>query len=412
MRASIILVGTELLSGGTVDTNSIYMAEELNKYGIEIVFKITVKDTIEDILNALRFAREKSDIIITSGGLGPTIDDITKDAIAKFLNKKIIIDEKDLNVIKKKFEDRKLIFTENNKKQVEKPEGAISITNDVGMCPAVYVDDIVAFPGVPREVYNMFPKFLKWYAEEKKMEIDEIYIKDLLVYGIGEAYLDEQISNLFTEEGIDYEFLAKDFGIIIRLQGKKSKKNIVEKISEKIYNIVGENIFGEDKDRLENLVIKRLGENNLTLSLAESCTGGMISEKIVSVPGASKVFTEGLVTYSNEAKEKLLGVKKETLDKHGAVSEETAREMVMGLSSDVGIAVTGIAGPEGGSEEKPVGLVYIGIKIKEEVIVKRRIMAGTRNRVRERAMLYSLFYLDKILKGKYSDDNRREDKKA
>ncbi|MCI6153365.1 MAG: competence/damage-inducible protein A [Fusobacterium perfoetens] len=399
MKASIILVGTELLSGGTVDTNSIFMAEELNKYGIEIKYKLTVKDTIEDIMIALEFARKNSDLIITSGGLGPTIDDITKDAVAKFLGKRIIVDEEDFKVMKQKFDERKLKYTPNNIKQVEKPEGAVSIENQVGMCPAVYVDDIVSFPGVPSEVYDMFPRFLKWYAEEKKLLIDEIYIKDLLVYGLGESYLDQQISELFTEEGIDYEFLVKDFGIIIRLQGKNSNKNIVEKISEKIYNIIGDNIFGEGNDRLENLVITKLKEKKLSLSVAESCTGGLLAGKIVSVSGASEVFKEGLVTYSNEAKMEKLGVKEETLKKYGAVSEETALEMVKGLKTDVGVSVTGIAGPLGGTKEKPVGLVYFGLKVKDNFKVEKRILVGPRNKIRERATLQGLFYLNKMLKG-------------
>ncbi|WP_027128759.1 competence/damage-inducible protein A [Fusobacterium perfoetens] len=399
MKASIILVGTELLSGGTVDTNSIFMAEELNKYGIEIKYKLTVKDTIEDIMIALEFARKNSDLIITSGGVGPTIDDITKDAVAKFLGKRIIVDEEDFKVMKQKFDERKLKYTPNNIKQVEKPEGAVSIENQVGMCPAVYVDDIVSFPGVPSEVYDMFPRFLKWYAEEKKLLIDEIYIKDLLVYGLGESYLDQQISELFTEEGIDYEFLVKDFGIIIRLQGKNSNKNIVEKISEKIYNIIGDNIFGEGNDRLENLVITKLKEKKLSLSVAESCTGGLLAGKIVSVSGASEVFKEGLVTYSNEAKMEKLGVKEETLKKYGAVSEETALEMVKGLKTDVGVSVTGIAGPLGGTKEKPVGLVYFGLKVKDNFKVEKRILVGPRNKIRERATLQGLFYLNKMLKG-------------
>ena len=401
MKASIILVGTELLSGGTVDTNSIFMAEELNKYGIEIKYKLTAKDTIEDILEALDFARKHSDLIITSGGLGPTIDDITKDAVAMFLNKKIVVDDEDLAIMKKKFEDRQVKYTPNNIKQVEKPEGAVSIQNQVGMCPAVYVDGIVCFPGVPSEVYDMFPRFLKWYSEEKKLLVDEIYIRDLLVYGIGESHLDQMISGFFTEEGIDYEFLVRDFGIIIRLQGKNSNKNIVEKIAEKIYNIVGANIFGEGEDRLENLVIEKLKKNNLTLSVAESCTGGMLSAKIVGISGASEIYKEGLTTYSNEAKVKRLGVKQETLDKYGAVSEETAREMVQGLTTDVAISTTGIAGPLGGTEEKPVGLVYMGIRIKDKIIVEKKVFVGTRNKIRERATLQSLFYLNKMLKGMY-----------
>lgn len=400
MRAILILVGTELLNGGMVDTNSIYMAEQLNRYGIEIDYKITVGDNIDEIVEAIAYGRKNSDLIIMSGGLGPTIDDLTKDAIAKFLGRKLIVEEKDLEELKRKFRERHFKFIPNNIKQVEKPEGSVIFENGAGMAPAVYTDGIVCFPGVPVELYDMFPKFLKWYAEEKKLDKDEIYIKDLLVCGIGESCLDDTIKDIFTEEGITYEFLVKDFGIIIRLQSKISNKNIVEKIVEKIYNKVGEYIFGEDSDRLEKLIINKLIEDKKTISVAESCTGGLLAGTLVDVSGASQVFMEGIVTYSNEAKIERLGVKKETLEKYGAVSAETAREMVCGLKTDVGISVTGIAGPDGGTDEKPVGLVYMGIRIGDEVFIEKKVFSGPRRKVRERAVLHSLFCLNKILKRK------------
>lgn len=400
MKAILILVGTELLNGGMVDTNSIYMAEELNKYGIEIESKITVGDDIDEIVKVIDYAGKNVDLIIMSGGLGPTIDDLTKDAIAKYLGKKLIVEEKDLIELKRKFEERRFKFIPNNIKQIEKMEGSVIFENGAGMAPAVYTDGIVCFPGVPVELYDMFPKFLKWYAEEKKLDNDEIYIKDLLTCGIGESCLDDAIKDIFTENGITYEFLVKDFGTIIRLQSKASKKNIVEKIVEKIYNRVGDNIFGEDSDRLETLIIKKLIEKNKTLSVAESCSGGLLSSSFIDVPGASKVFLEGIVTYSNEAKMERLGVKKETLEKYGAVSAETAKEMVCGLKTDIAISITGIAGPDGGTKEKPVGLVYMGIKVDDEIFIEKKVFSGPRRKVRERAVLHSLFCLNKILKRK------------
>lgn len=400
MKAMLILVGTELLNGGMVDTNSIYMAEELNKYGIEIYFKMTVKDSIPDIINAIEFGRKNCDLIITSGGLGPTIDDITKEAVAEYLGKKLIVDEDELLELKEKFRERDIKFLDINVKEVEKPEGSVTFKNGAGMAPAAYIDGIVSFPGVPVELYDMFPKFLKWYAKEKNLNSDEIYIKDLVTYGIAESHLDNMISDLFTEEGIEYEFLVKSFGILIRMQSKLSKKNIVEKIVEKIYNRVGDNIFGEDSERLESLIIDRLRKDKKTLSVAESCTGGLLADSFVNVSGASEVFMEGVVTYSNEAKIKRLGVKKETLEKFGAVSPETAREMVLGLKTDAGISVTGIAGPGGGTLEKPVGLVYMGIRNGNEISVEKKIFKGSRRKVRERAVLHSLFCLNKMLKRK------------
>lgn len=397
MKVAVILVGTELLNGQMVDTNSIYIAEELNKYGMEMEFKIVVRDIKEEIYKTIDYCKKNVDLIIMSGGLGPTIDDITKEVIAQYLQKPLIVDSDELEELKEKFIRGGYTFNSANIKEVEKPEGSVTFKNDVGMAPAVYIDGIVAFPGVPKELYNMLPKFLKWYVKEKNLISDEIYIKDLITYGMPESVIDESVREFFTEEGIYYEFLVKDYGILIRLQSKMSNKNKVEKIIKKIYNKIGNFVFGEDEDRLESKVVELLKEKNLTISTAESCTGGMLASKLIDVAGVSEIFKEGIVSYSNEAKMKFLGVKKETLERYGAVSEETAKEMVMGLQTDIGLATTGIAGPDGGSEEKPVGLVYMGIKIKDKIYVEKRVFKGDRNKVRERTVSHTLFTLIKIL---------------
>lgn len=397
MKVAVILVGTELLNGQMVDTNSIYIAEELNKYGMEMEFKIVVRDIKEEIYKTIDYCKKNVDLIIMSGGLGPTIDDITKEVMAQYLQKPLVVDSDELEELKEKFVRGGYTFNSANIKEVEKPEGSITFKNDVGMAPAVYIDGIVAFPGVPKELYNMLPKFLKWYVKEKNLISDEIYIKDLITYGMPESVIDESVREFFTEEGIYYEFLVKDYGILIRLQSKMSNKNKVEKIIKKIYNKIGNFVFGEDEDRLESKVVELLKEKNLTISTAESCTGGMLASKLIDVAGVSEIFKEGIVSYSNEAKMKFLGVKKETLEKYGAVSEETAKEMVMGLQTDIGLATTGIAGPDGGSEEKPVGLVYMGIKIKDKIYVEKRVFKGDRNKIRERTVSHTLFTLIKIL---------------
>ena len=397
MKVGVILVGTELLNGGMLDTNSLYIAEELNKYGLEMKFKITVRDFRDEIYSAIDYCKKNVDLIIISGGLGPTLDDITKEVIAEYVKKPLVVDDDELEELKEKFERAGLKFKTINVKEVEKPEGAVTFKNDVGMAPAVYIDDIVAFPGVPKELYNMLPKFLDWYVKEKKILDDEIYIKDLITYGIAESLLYEAVREFFTEEGIYYEFLVKDYGILIRIQCKMSNKNKVEKIVKKIYNKIGEFIFGEDNDRLEKKVVELLKKLNMNISTAESCTGGMLASKLIDVPGISEVFYEGVVSYSNEAKINRLGVRKEILDKYGAVSEEVAKEMVMGLTTDVALSTTGIAGPDGGSEEKPVGLVYMGIRIKDKIYVEKRVFRGDRNKVRERTVSHTLFTLIKIL---------------
>ncbi len=398
MKAGIFLVGTELLNGATIDTNSIYIAEELNKYGIEIEFKMTIRDVMDEIVKALKYAKKNVDLVILTGGLGPTDDDITKEAMAKFLKKKLVVDEKEKQELLKKYKAYKNP-NKTNFKEVEKPEGAISFKNDVGMAPAVYVDGLVAFPGFPNELKNMFPKFLKYYVKENNLK-SQIYIKDIITYGIGESVLETTVKDLFTEGDIFYEFLVKDYGTLIRLQTKIENKKNVAKIVKKLYNRISEFIIGEDDERIENTIFECLnsGEKPLTISTAESCTGGMIASKLIEVPGISENFIEAIVSYSNEAKIKRLKVKKETLEKYGAVSEEVAREMLAGLNTDIAISTTGVAGPGGGTKDKPVGLVYIGIKVKDEVKIFRRELKGDRNKIRQRAMMHALYNLLKILK--------------
>ncbi len=350
---------------------------------------------------AFAFAKKNVDLIITTGGLGPTDDDITKAAIAKFLKKKLVVDEKEKKELVKKYKDRK-IEKKSNFKEIEKPEGAISFKNDVGMAPAVYINGIVAFPGFPNELKNMFPKFLKFYAKENNLK-SKIYIKDIITCGIGESILEERVKDIFTEDNIFYEFLVKDYGTLIRLQTKIENKKKVEKIVEKLYNKIADFIIGEDEERVETNIFKYLmaQKKPLTISTAESCTGGMIASKLVDVSGISASFKEGIVCYSNEAKIKRLKVKKETLLAHGAVSEEVAKEMVEGLKTDVAIATTGIAGPGGGTIEKPVGLVYIAVRVGESVEIIRKEFKGERNKIRQRTTLFALYSLLKMLSKRY-----------
>jgi nicotinamide-nucleotide amidase len=398
MKATIILVGTELLSGMTVDTNSIYMAEELNKYGVEIKYKFTVGDNIDDIVEAIEYGNSRSDIVILSGGLGPTQDDLTKSAICKFLDVELIVDEIDYLDLKEKYESYNLTLEKKNLREAEKPKGSKTIPNDVGMCKGIFIDKIIAFPGVPRELYNLFPKFLKLLVEEKKLS-ENIYIRDIIVWGIPESVLETKVDYLFDVEGIHYEFLVKDYGIIIRLQANSKNKMDIDKITNNLYKKIGENIIGEDKDRLEILIHEELKKNKYQISLAESCTGGMIASKLIGLDGISSVFKEGIVCYSNESKMKRLGVKSETLSKYGAVSKETCNEMLDGLDTDVKIAVTGIAGPSGGTEEKPVGTVYIGVVVGDQKYIERYNFNGNRERIRRVTMMRAMFEVLKILKG-------------
>lgn len=397
MGCTLILVGTELLNGATLDTNSIFIAGELNKVGIKIDFKLVVGDSLEKIEKALRFAKQTSELVILSGGLGATDDDLTKEAIKKFLNKKLIVEKDEVEELKEKFKKRNIQFLDKNYKEVEKPEGAISIKNDVGMAPAFYIDGIAAFPGVPSELYNMFPKFLKFYTEKFCTDLDPIFIKDIIVCGIPESILEERIKEYFIDPNIEYEFLVKDYSIIVRMQTSNRNKITVEKIKEKIYNSIGKYIIGEDTEKIEDKIFNILKKKNYSFSVAESCTGGMLSSTIIKIPGISKYFQEGMITYSNESKVSRLKVDKNLIEKYGAVSKEVAEEMVNGLITDIGISTTGIAGPEGGTQEKPVGLVYIGVKVKEKVTTFKFNFTGDREKIRRKAVLHSLFELYKIL---------------
>ncbi|BDU50030.1 competence/damage-inducible protein A [Haliovirga abyssi] len=389
MKCYIILVGTELLNGMMVDTNSIYMAENLNRYGVEIVGKSVVGDKIKDIEKTIKYGKEISDFVVISGGLGPTIDDLTRDAVAKFLDKPLTLYKEEFEKIKEKFKRVNIKMAENNIRQAKFPEGAIIIDNKSGAAPAFLIDDIAVFPGVPSEVKETFPKFLNMYFKDKEKK--EMYIKDILVWGLPESELEEKIYDIIlNEKGIFVEFLVKNYGIIIRFLAEKNKKEEIDILKEKIYSRIGKYIFGEDEDRIERLVLKGLENNNYTISTAESCTGGMVATKLIGLSGISKYYKEGLITYSNESKIYRLGVEEEIIVKYGAVSEQTVNEMLDGLKTDVKIAISGIAGPTGGTKEKPVGTVYIGIEVAGEKEIKKYLFRGDREVVRERAALTAL----------------------
>lgn len=393
MKTTIISVGSELLNGMMVDTNSVYMAEELNRYGIKINAKIVAGDIIEDIVKAIEFADKNSDLVIMTGGLGPTIDDLTRDAIAQYLGKKLVLYDEELQKLKERFLAYKLEMPEKNIRQVMFPEESEIIENRKGTAPSFKVGKIAAFSGVPDELRDSFPRYCEKIAQEHNLKTT-IYIKDILVWGVPESQLEAKIIDIIeNEKEVFVEFLVKDYGIIIRLLVDEGKKSRADELKQKIYERVSENIFGEDSDRIENLLVEILAKNRMTFSTAESCTGGLIASKVVGVSGASRVFEKGYITYSNESKSELLGVNPETLKNHGAVSEETVFEMLKGLKSSSAIAISGIAGPEGGSEEKPVGTVFAGIKINDVYITEKMFIRGDRNKIRERAAMSAMFML-------------------
>ena len=396
MRAEIITVGTEILLGDIVNTNSQFLAKELANLGVEVYYQGTVGDNEDRLLESLEESLHRSDMVITTGGLGPTKDDLTKETAAKLFNQELVFHEESWREIEAYFNKLGKVPTENNKKQAYFPKEAIVLKNNNGTAPgAILKKDnktVIVLPGPPREMKPMFEESVKPYLQY--LTDDILVSKTLRFYGIGESSLENAIIDIINEQSNPtIAPYAKDTEVTLRITAKAISEEVamdlINPVIDKIEDRVGQYIYSQGESTLEDTVAEMLVNKNLTISVAESCTGGMVSSNLINYPGISSVFMEGCITYSNEAKMKSLGVKKETLDKFGAVSEETAREMAEGIArrynTNIGISTTGIAGPEGGTKEKPVGLVYFGIYINGKVKAKRYIFNGSRQQVRLRA---------------------------
>lgn len=396
MKAEIVTVGTEILLGDIVNTNSKYLAKELALLGTEVYYQISIGDNENRLLQVLDDSLKRSDIVITTGGLGPTDDDITKEVACKYFNQELVLHEPSLNKIKSHFEKLNIELTENNKKQAYFPENSIILENKNGTAPgAILKKDgkiIIVLPGPPREMIPMFENYVKPYLQNTTDSVLES--KVLRLFGIGESLLEDKIIDIIKEQS--NPTIAPYVGnmdVTLRITAKAKDKieanNLISEVEDKIKERVGKFIYSKGDTSIEEVVAKLLVEKNMTISTSESCTGGLLSSSLINYPGISSVFMEGCVTYSNEAKINRLGVKKETLDTYGAVSEQTAREMAEGIAknfnTNIGLSTTGIAGPEGGSNDKPVGLVYMGIYINGKTIVKKFIFNGDRQQIRMRA---------------------------
>lgn len=408
MKAEIIAIGTELLLGDIVNTNAQFLSRELANIGIDVYHQEVVGDNEERILQAFKNAYDRCDLIVTTGGLGPTQDDLTKEMAAKYFNKEMILDKSSLDVIENYFKLQGKELKGNNKKQAYFPDGSIILANECGTAPGGIIEEnnkiMIILPGPPREMEKMFNNHVVPYLQRKTDYI--IVSKTLRVFGIGESFMAEKVGKLIMEgKNPTVAPYAKNVDVTLRITAKGKTedecKKLIKPIEEEIRSILGENVYGEGEITLEHVVAKILCDKELTISTAESCTGGMIAEKLISYPGISKAYLEGMVTYSNEAKMRRLGVKKETLEKYGAVSEQTAKEMVEGIGresgSNIAIVTTGIAGPGGGTEEKPVGLVYVGLSINGELKVKKFNFQGDRDKVRVRATMNALDWLRREL---------------
>ncbi|WP_142691699.1 competence/damage-inducible protein A [Clostridium tertium] len=408
MKAEIIAIGTEILLGDIVNTNAQFLAKELAALGIDVYHQSVIGDNEERIIESFEKAFERCDLVITTGGLGPTQDDLTKELGAKYFNKKLVLHEPSLDWIKTYLDMKDEAIVEANKKQAYFPEGSIILPNPNGTAPGSIVSEnnkiLINLPGPPREMKPMFNDHVKKYLEGITGEI--IKSKILRLFGIGESLMAQKLNNLIqNSKNPTVAPYAKDNDVTLRITAKgnseKECDDLINPVDKEIKDALGEYIYGEGETSLENVVSEILCNNKLSVSTAESCTGGMIAASLISYPGISDVFKEGAVTYSNESKMKRLGVSKETLDRYGAVSEETAREMAIGIAreanTDISISTTGIAGPGGGTDEKPVGLVYIGVFIKGKVVVNKFNFTGNRERIRRKTTMNALNILRKEL---------------
>ena len=408
MKAEILSIGTEILLGDIVNTNAQFLAKELATLGIDVYHQCVIGDNEERVLRAFKEAFDRCDIIITTGGLGPTQDDLTKELGAKYFNKKMILHEPSLEWIKKYLDIKDEEALEANKKQAYFPEGATILPNEKGTAPGAIISEnnktLIILPGPPKEMKSMFNNHVVKYLSDITGEV--IKSKTLRIFGIGESLMAKKINDIIQNStNPTVAPYAKDYEVTLRVTAKEKNEEKCEALinpkCEEIKSILGEYIYGEGETSLDTVVAELLYKKKLSISTAESCTGGMVAATLISYPGISDVFKEGAVTYSNEAKMKRLGVKEETLNNFGAVSEETAREMAEGISreakTDIGISTTGIAGPGGGTEEKPVGLVYIGVCIKGNVIVEKFNFTGDREAVRKKATMNALNILRKEL---------------
>jgi nicotinamide-nucleotide amidase len=408
MKAEILAVGTEILLGDIVNTNSHYISKRLADLGISVYYQTVVGDNEERLYDAYKLAFERADIVIATGGLGPTKDDLTKEIGAKYFDKVLVLHEESLDYIKNFFDRLNRPMSEGNRKQAIFPKGSIILANPNGTAPGCIIEEnnkiLIMMPGPPKEMAPMFEDSVVPYLQ--KFSDGVLVSKVIRVLGLGESAMAERVNDIIDNNtNPTVAPYAKDNEAILRITAKGKTKEEAEKlilpIEQEIRSRIGDDIYAEGETTIDAVVGEILVNRNLTIATAESCTGGLLAGTLINYPGISSVFLEGAITYSNEAKMKRLGVKEETLERYGAVSEETAREMAIGIaraaSTDIGISVTGVAGPDGGTEEKPVGLVYIGLYIKGEVKVKKLRMFGDRQKIRNRTVVSALDWLRREL---------------
>lgn len=406
MRAEIIAVGTELLLGQIANTNAQFLSQKLAEIGIGVYFHTVVGDNAERLTQVIRLAAGRSDLVIFTGGLGPTQDDLTKETVAEHVGVELVTDRPAMQHIEDFFLQRGIVMTENNRKQALVLAGSHVFANDFGMAPGMAIrhdsTTFVLLPGPPSELYPMVERYVMPYLTSLLPEQQVFHSRVFRFYGIGESALEERLLDLIEkQDNPTIAPYAKEFEVTLRVTARAATAEegeaLILPVENEIRNRVGQYIYGTGEDSsLHQVLVEELRTRGESIACAESCTGGTVASLITSVPGSSAVFRGGIVCYTNEVKNQVLGVPEEVLDTDGAVSETTAKllaeQVREKLGSTYGVSVTGVAGPDP-SEGKPVGLVYVGIAAEGlPTVVKELRLAGKRRAIVGRAAKFALFY--------------------
>ncbi len=409
MRCEIIAVGTELLMGQTMNTNARDIALALSALGVGVYYQTVVGDNegrLEEVFNQ---AVKRTELVILTGGLGPTEDDITRETVAKVLGLPLEQNEDWVNKLESFFQKRKRPMSDVNRRQAMVPRGGQLLPNDRGTAPGIILEIkeriVVLLPGPPRELIPMFQNQVIPYLKKRLQSVDQLGVlqsKVLRVIGMGESDLVSKLKDILARQSNPtIAPLAKGAEVHLRITAlapsKKEAKYLIDQTAAEINAVLGDSVYGVDDEELELAVAKQLWKKKMTVALAESCSGGFLSHRLTNIPGSSIYFKSGLVTYSNEAKADILGVDPVLINRHGAVSEEVASEMARCVrrltDADIGLGITGIAGPSGGTAEKPVGLTYIALETEKGVFCRRYEFWGSREEIKERASQAALYLM-------------------
>lgn len=390
MEAEIIAVGTELLSFARTETNSLYITSVLKSFGIEVRKKTVIGDREDDLQEVFLEALKGTDIVILSGGLGPTTDDITREVVASSLGRKLYLDEAVVGNLKKRYKRFGFKLTENNRKQAMVPEAARILPNPRGTAPGLFLEEnsrlVFLLPGPPRELYPMMDSHVVSIIQEFK-EVNPIPMQQLKIAGEAESKVDSAIAGIYSKfDDIETTILSSPGIISLYFQWKgipdtEFANSRLDELSQRIRKQMGPSVYSDHEESIEEAVGTVLEKNHLTLATAESCTGGYIGKMLTDIPGSSSYYLGGVISYSNEIKTSVLGVHPSSIEEHGAVSKEVASQMASGvrklMDSDVGIAITGIAGPDGGSKDKPVGTLYLGLSLNKGARIKATTLSSS-----------------------------------